>query len=175
MKLLRKATFAIVLAVVFSFTFQCSSSKSIATTFEESASFNVKPVYFQEWYAGIKVGGTGINIFVPVINEAQNITIDSIYFRNLKGKLVKQNGKYLAILKNKSRQYIFKKPEKPSNYPFTLTDNECAISYVENGQTKYYKIANINEVAGTYYENGPPSIYSNNSSTILATTDDDND
>ena len=58
---------------------------------------------------------------------------------------------------------------------FTLTDNECAISYVENGQTKYMKIININEVEGTYYENGPPSIYANNSSTILATSDEDED
>lgn len=175
MKLLKKAYYAIVFTVIIATTLQCASSKEVVTTFEDPTAFKVKPVYFQEWYAGIKVGGTGINIFVPVVNESENITIDSIYFRNLKGKLVKKDGKYLAILKNKLRQYIFKKAERPDDYPFTLTDNECAISYIENEQTKYIKITNINEVAGTYYENGPPSIYTNNASSIVATSDDDAD
>jgi hypothetical protein len=56
-------------------------------------------VSFQEWYAGIKVGGTGINIFVPISDEADNVSIENIYFRNLQGRLVKSNGKYMAVLK----------------------------------------------------------------------------
>lgn len=173
MKLLRKATFAIVLAVVFSFTFQCSSSKNVMPQFEESTTFIVKPVYFQEWYAGIKVGGTGINVFVPVINKSDNIRIDSIYFRNLKGKLVQKDNKYVAILKNDSPYYTFRIAEKSNDYPFTLKNGECAISFVENGETKYLKITEVNEVAGTYYENGPPSIYENTASPVVASTDDD--
>lgn len=175
MKLLRKATYAIVLAVVFSFTFQCSSSKDVATTvmFEDPSSFQVKSVYFQEWYAGIKVGGTGINVFVPIVNKDSNITIDRIYFRNLTGKLVKEKERYLAVLKNDSPHYTFTKSEQSSDFPFTLTDKECAISYLENGQTKYMKITEMEEVAGTYYENGPPSIYDNSSSDVVANRDKD--
>lgn len=173
MKLLRKATFAIIFAVVFSFTFQCSSSKAVTTQFEESANFTVKPIVFQEWYAGIKVGGTGINVFVPIENKNETIEIDSIYFRNLKGKLVQRDSKYVALLENDSPHYTFKIAEKPKDYPFTLAATECAISYRENGVTKYLKISELNEVAGTYYENGPPSIYENTTSTVVAATDDE--
>jgi len=175
MKLLKKACFAIVFTGVMATTLQCASSKEVAANFEDPTSFKVNPVYFQEWYAGIKVGGTGINLFIPIAKESQDITIDSVYFRNLKGKLVKKEGKYIAILKNKSLLYTFTKADKPADYPFTLGDNECAISYIENGQTKYMKISNINELAGTYYEKGPPSIYTNSSTTILAASDEDED
>jgi len=173
MKLLKKATYAIVLAFVILFTYQCSGSKALK--FEESASFKVKPIYFQEWYAGIKIGGTGINVFVPVVNKNDNISIDSVYFRNLKGKLIHKNDRYFAMLKNNSPNYTFKKTEKGIDYPFILTDNECAISYVENGETKYVKVTEVSEVEGTYYENGPPSIYKKTSSTVVATAHEEDE
>ena len=176
MNLLKKAFNAIAFTAVIASTFQCASPKEVipTTTFEEPSTLIMKPVYFQEWYAGINVGGTGLNVFVPIIKKSENITIDSIYFRNLKGKLVKKDGEYFASLENYSKLYTFKKSEKPEDYPFDLNDYECAISYIENGITKYFKVSSLNEVAGTYYENGPPSIYENSSSTILATTDDEN-
>ncbi len=174
MELLKKICYATIFIGIIATTLQCASSKE-GTTFETPTSFKVKPVSFQEWYAGIKVGGAGINVFVSVVNRSQDIVIDSIYFRNLKGKLVEKNDKYQAILKNKSRHYTFNNTEKSNNYPFTLTDNECAISYIENGQKKYHKITEVNEVAGIFYENGPPSIYESSSTSILATTDDDDD
>ena len=179
MKLLKKAIYGIVFTGIGLSTLQIANSQEVSTknmiTFEEPTELSVKPIYFQEWYAGIKVGGTGINVFVPIANESQNIEIDSIYFRNLKGKLTKKDGKYFASLENASKLYTFKKTEKPVDYPFVLEDNECAISYIENGETKYFKVAQLNEVAGTYYENGPPSIYTNSADTGYATTDDDDD
>jgi hypothetical protein len=176
MKLLKKASYAIVFAVICASTFQCASPKVAATTtFEEHVPFKVKPVYFQEWYAGIKVGGTGINLFLPITNVAQNVEIDYVYFRNLTGKLNKKDGEYFALLKNKSPNYTFKKPEAPADYPFTLKDNECAVSYIENGTTKYLKVVSMSEVAGTYYKDGPPSIYTQRSSSVVATLDDDDD
>jgi hypothetical protein len=179
MKKLKKAAYALVFAVIFTSTFQCASHKEIATTFEEEAPFKVKPVSFQEWYAGIKVGGTGINVFIPITNIKENIVFNNVYFRNLKGQLVKEQGKYVAVLKNPSQNYTFTKPEKPADYPFTLADDECVLSYTENGILKYYKMISLNEVAGTYYENGAPSIYTRNSSSGMASLeeeeeDDDN-
>ena len=179
MKLLKKAIYGIVFTGIGLSTLQIANSQEVSTknmiTFEEPTELSVKPVYFQEWYAGIKVGGTGINVFVPIAKESQDIVIDSIYFRNLKGKLTKKDGKYFATLENASKLYTFKKTEKPVDYPFVLEDNECAISYIENGETKYFKVAQLNEVAGTYYENGPPSIYTNSADSGYASTDDDED
>ncbi|BAO75612.1 hypothetical protein [Winogradskyella sp. PG-2] len=173
MKKFKKATYAIVFAVICASTFQCASNKEIASTFEQEAPFKVKPVTFQEWYAGIKVGGTGINMFIPITDVKDNVFIQDVYFRNLKSKLVKSGGKYKAILKNPSSDYTFKKAEKPADYPFTLKDDECVVSYSENGQTKYHKIIALNEVAGTYYEHGAPSIYSIVTSAGMASLDDE--
>lgn len=173
MKNLKKAIYAIIFTCTLSSFFQCASPKVATTNFEQQIPFSVKSVVFQEWYAGIKVGGTGINIFVPVYNVNDNVILNEVYFRNLKGQLVKYGNKYTAVLKNPSRHYTFHKAEKPADYPFDLKDDECVISYSENGQTKYHKIVSLNEVAGTYYENGPPSIYSRRNSNIIATLDED--
>jgi hypothetical protein len=175
MNSLKKVAFAIVFAMLLSTTFQCASPKVAVTQFETQTPFNVEPVSFQEWYAGIKIGATGLNVFLPVTNVNQNVAIDSIYFRNLKGKLEKKNGKYVAVLENTSKGYTFKKSERPDDYPFELLDYECVISYTENGITKYHKISQLNEVAGTYYENGPPSLYMKNARSGMATLDDDID
>lgn len=139
--------------------------------FQHPTGFKIKTIAFQEWYAGIKVGGTGLNVFIPIVNKEDHIKIDSVYFRNLKGKLVQNYGRYTAVLKNKSPYYTFKKPEKDEDFPFDLADNECAISFVENGEVKYVKVTNLSEKAGTYYENGPPSIYEKPVSTIVASTE----
>ncbi|MDG5491142.1 hypothetical protein [Psychroserpens sp. SPM9] len=175
MKLFKKMTFAILFVTVIATTFQCASSKVVATQFEQDTPFNIKPVAFQEWYAGIKIGTTGLNVFLPLTNVDQNVTIDSIYFRNLKGKLQEKGEKYIATLQNTTKGYTFKKSERPADYPFMLQDYECVISYIENGVTKYYKITQLNEVAGTYYENGPPSLYLKSASSGMATLDDDED
>ncbi|MUU79029.1 hypothetical protein [Winogradskyella endarachnes] len=135
------------------------SHVALKPTFQPSTTFKVKTISFQEWYAGIKVGGTGMNVFVPIVNKDEHIKIDSVYFRNLKAKLVEDSGRYTAVLKNKSPYYTFKKAEKDPDFPFTLEDNECAISFVENGEVKYIKISDLNEKRGVYYENGPPNIY----------------
>ena len=171
MKKLKKATYAIVFAVIFASTFQCASHKEIATNFEQEVPFKVKPVTFQEWYAGIKVGGTGINISIPITDVKDNVVINEVYFRNLKGQLIKRAGKYRAVLKHPSKVYTFAKAEKPADYPFTLQNDECVLSYTENGQTKYHKIVTLNEVAGTYYEHGAPSVYTIETSSGMASLD----
>ncbi|WP_282042283.1 hypothetical protein [Winogradskyella flava] len=177
MKRLKKAAHAIVFAIAFSTTFQCFSQKEVTITevqtFELQTPFTIKPVVFQEWYAGIDVGGTGINVFIPISDVKEDVTFNEIYFRNLKGELISENGKYKAVLENPSKLYTFKKAEKPADYPFDLKDNECVLSYTQNGKTKYHKIVSLNEVAGTYYKDGPPSIYSKNSSDGMASVDEE--
>ena len=108
-------------------------------------------------------------------NVKEDVTIDSIYFRNLKGKLEQKNGKYVATLENTTKGYTFRKSERPEDYPFTLQDYECVISYTENGITKYHKVIQLNEVAGTYYENGPASLFLKESRSSMATLDEEED
>lgn len=181
MKLLKKATNAIILtAFVFtgfnSYSQKQTNSKEKSIeiiSLQDEPSFQFDQVLFQEWYAGINVGGTGFNIFLPNITNDENIILEKVYFRNLTGNFIKGKGMYSATLKNSSKEYTWTYPEKPADYPFDLAPNECIISYKENGQIKYTKIASLDERAGTYYENGPPSIYNNSPNSVIATVDED--
>ncbi len=174
MKLFKKAICAVCLAVVFSSTYQCSSPKNIAVSTPLNntiAEFDQK-IVFQEWYAGIKVGGTGINLFIPVVETNSNLQLDSVYFRNMKGKLIKGHSTYSVVLKNDS-PYYQPNPSNEVTNPFDLSPEECLITYIENGKTKYMKASKINEKAGTYYDAGHPSLYETASSRTLATIDED--
>ncbi|HLT33118.1 MAG TPA: hypothetical protein VKZ98_04955 [Aquaticitalea sp.] len=171
MKTFKQATYALFTTVLLVSNYNCSSSKQVA--FQPETSLKVDQVIFQEWYAGLKVGGTGYNIFLPSLVHNEDIKVENVYFRNLTGKLVEKKGRYSAVLKNPSLFYTWEYPEKPADYPFDLAPNECVIGYQENGQTKYHKIVNVNEKAGTYYENGHPSLYEPQSFPVLATVDED--
>ena len=181
MNLLKKAMNATILTVFVLSAFNCSSPKQMISqeksntkiSLQEKTTFQFDQIQFQEWYAGINVGGTGFNIFLPNIINDENVVLENVYFRNLTGKLVKGKGMYSANLKNNSLDYTFEYPVKPADYPFDLKPNECVISYKENGQIKYTKIASLEEKAGTYYENGPPSIYNNSPSSVIATVEED--
>lgn len=175
MKLFKKVIFTTALVAAAFTTYECPGQGVVTPKFETQTPFNVEPVHFQEWYAGIDVGGTGLNVFIPITGINKDVTIDRVYFRNLEGKLEKKNGKYVAVLENASKLYTFKKSERPDDYPFTLLDYECVISYIEDGTTKYHKITKLNEVAGTYYENGPSNLYLNSNTSGMATLDEDVD
>lgn len=174
MKPLPKATYALIVALVYVFSFPCAAQKegTFTTVYEEQLPFKVKPVAFQEWYAGIKVGGTGINIFITITDLDDNVKIDRVYFRNLTEELIEKGGKYYATLINNTKRYTFKKSEAPADYPFKLKDDECVISYIIDGTTKYLKIASVNEFAGVYYENGPPINLENKPLTASIATED---
>ena len=96
MKNLKKAIYAIVFTCTLSSFFQCASPKVATTNFVQQTPFTIKPVVFQEWYAGIKVGGTGITVFVPVSNVNDGVVLNEVYFRSLKAKLVKRSNKSTA-------------------------------------------------------------------------------
>jgi hypothetical protein len=172
MNLLKKSMNAALFAVIVSSTFHCNSQVVAVNSKGTSELTLQKPVLFQEWYAGINIGGTGINMFIPKFDAKRKILVDSVYFRNMKGKLVSKDTMYSAVLKNDSPYYV-PNPSNAQTNPFNLTPNECMIKYSENGQIKYLKIVSIVEKAGTYYENGPPSIYESSPTSILATVEED--
>ncbi|TXD83924.1 hypothetical protein ESY86_07730 [Subsaximicrobium wynnwilliamsii] len=171
MKLITRTFYVTVFAIGLLGLCQTSHAQSSMSLQAQSA-IKFDSVYFQEWFAGIKVGGTGFNIFFPNVDKDDRIELQDVYFRNLKGKLSKVKDKYVATLKNPSKHYTFKKADKPEGYPFDLKDSECVISYNENGQTKFMKVKVLDERAGTYYENGPPSIYQYDATTRMATVDE---
>jgi len=168
MKPLKTAVFAI----VFLGMSNLSLAQGDNTSLKAQSAIKFDAVYFQEWYTGMNMGTTGYNVFFPNVNLNGSIQLKEVYFRNLKAPLRQEEGLFVATLENPSRIHTFKSPDKTEDYRFNLRDNECVLSYVENGKINYIKVTVNDERAATYYKNGPPSIYENPASTRLAKLDE---
>lgn len=129
----------------------CSSSKLV----KEPNPVQVSHVYFQDWTTDIKIGSSGTNIFLANLTTKKGVEADSIFFRNLKGKLVKGRSVYysqlLRMLPNSQDNKLM-----TVDYPFNLGSHECMVSYIQNNETKYIKIDNVQEREGVHYLEGPP-------------------
>ncbi|MCK7589560.1 hypothetical protein M0G43_03130 [Subsaxibacter sp. CAU 1640] len=154
--------FAIMIVVV-----GCSSAQKL----QSSSPIDVEEVYFQKWVAGVKGGGSGIDLFIHSKNKATAIELDSVYFR---GKAVKletikdENLIYVGRFKtefNKKQDIVMSSdpneeygnsvPNIPKKIPFELKDSECVISYKQNGDIRYFKLENITEKPSQNYPSAP--------------------
>ena len=154
MKFLKTTSTLLLMCFILSTTIQCSGSKR-AHKFkvEDQSPLNYTRPYFQEWIAPIKLGTSGANVFLPNLTTKNNTVIDSVFFRQMMGKLEKGRALYSATL---TRVHPDDKQKRAKEFPFDLRSNECVVSYIENGETKYFLIDNIAERAGEYYPDGPP-------------------
>lgn len=154
---------------------QCKSSKQVnkesvtnekEMKLEAQGDITVGQVYFQKWVAGREEGGSGINIFFPDLINKNNFTIDSVYFRNMVGKIMNGKASYFASLSASNKDIIMSNepnaeygntmPNNSEAFPFQLKDNECVISYIDGNEIKYYKIENIVEKETQYMPSAPP-------------------
>lgn len=165
MKLLKiiKSLFFLFISVSF---FQCSSGQKL----QDTAPFKAKDVYFQSWVAGIKGGGSGINIFIPITFQQEKVALDSVYFRGKVAKLeadIKNNlfiGRFqgetnqqkdLIMSGDSKDEYANRLPDKENTFPFQLNSTDCVVSYIENDIIKYFKIDNIVEKQAQYFPSAP--------------------
>ena len=152
---------------------QCSSAQQLQLQQKAPTTFNESDAYYQKWVAGVKGGGAGINLFIPISAES-TLVLDSAYFRGRALKLEKSEleGKPVYIgrfLTDENKQphdiVMHEDPKKevgnqppmiPHKIPFELQKNECVISYLEDGKTKYYKIDQVKEKTMLSYPMAPP-------------------
>ena len=131
----------------------CSTVKT--NTFVEAAPFVITAPYYNSWIAGIEGGGSGINVFLPV-SDIRNIVVDSMHFRGEKSavetrdKLIigrfrhsTNRKKDIIMSSNPQDEYNNKRVLKRDTSPFSLTQNECVISYRVKGKRLYYKLSNL--------------------------------
>lgn len=161
------STSLIFLLLLFLFS-GCSTAQKLQT----NAPFNHDEVYCQKWIAGIKEGGSGINLFIPVSSElSKNVHLDSVYFRGKAALLEKIEGEKLLFVGRFKTDYNEKQDafiinlsnEKnvkqttilDEKFPFKLKDSECVLSYKEGKETKYFKIENIVEKRSQNYPSTP--------------------
>lgn len=149
-----KPTLTISLFLILTVTaiFGCKPSQY---AFQKEAPLQLTRAYFNNWTTGVKIGSVGVNIYFANLIPEQNITIDSVYFRKMKGKLHEAKGLYKSRLTKRLTNAEDNALTTTGFFPFDLGNRECAISYIENGVSKYYKVDYIEEKEGVYYPEGP--------------------
>tara|TARA_B100000780_G_scaffold230631_1_gene170381 strand:+ start:3001 stop:3522 length:522 start_codon:yes stop_codon:yes gene_type:complete len=115
--------------------------KNSRILFEES--------YYQSWVAGVRGGGSGLNIYLTLENSStKNIQLDGIYFKDNYCKLKSLGDqKYqCSILMNENRETNFLKTPITidssgiQKNPFSIEGDVAVIVYLENTKRKYVKI-----------------------------------
>ncbi|GAA3565667.1 hypothetical protein GCM10022395_15090 [Snuella lapsa] len=116
-------------------------------------------VYYEPWLSGVKSGGKGGNLYIPVLSNPKDITLDSAFFRGEQVKLefvdkslfigrfkTSLNQKQDIIMSNEPyAEYGNTAPVRPKKKPFELQDNACIVSYNDGNKTLYFKIEGIIE------------------------------
>ena len=139
--------------VLFSFS-NCGSNQASSYKLTQDPPFTIADVFYQDWVAGVQDGGSGTNVHITFKDFTKDVRIDSIYFRNktAKAKNTPQAKEhYIGYFKDKTNRDIVmdSDPKKeatntpPEPFPFKLADNEAVVSYVQKGNTAYFKITDI--------------------------------
>ncbi|APG65785.1 hypothetical protein LPB136_10595 [Tenacibaculum todarodis] len=153
------------LFAVIATLFQCASLK-----FEDNPPFKINSATFKNYVGGMP-GVSGTNV---VINYETSTTVnfDSLFFKGRKAKIeLETSGKKnyikghfntstvnskedLVLHKDGKKEYGNKVPEK--KFPFELKESEAVISYLENGETKFFKVENIKKGEEIFYPSAKP-------------------
>ncbi|WP_290699308.1 hypothetical protein [Lacinutrix sp.] len=126
----------------------------------------IRETYFQTWIAGKQAGGSGINIYFPMLINQSNYKLEKVYFRGMIGDMQSGKASHFANLKSNNGDLVMSNdenaeygntiPTKQEPFPFKLESNECMISYIDNGKIQYFQVYNIIEKKGDYFPSAPP-------------------
>jgi len=146
------------------------SCKSIEPSkFQSDDSFQIEGPYYEAWTAGVRGGGSGINVFLP-LKDLNGITPDSIHFRGQRVKAVYDHQHIVGRFQTPHNQpqdvIMSQKPlaeannqllpiEEPS--PFELDENSCVLSYIRQQKRYYSKIKNLKKRRAVPHPAAPPS------------------
>jgi len=165
MQLLKNAFFLLSLILIGFLVSKCSSAQKSQT----NVPFQIGACYYQKWIAGVEGGGSGIDLYIPIISNGNITELDSVYFQGKGTKLEFKNdslaiGRFTADL-NKKKDLIM------SNEPYaeygnqvdqlslkkwpTLKNNQCVISYKAGSKIRYFMIDNIAKKPLLAYPSAP--------------------
>lgn len=165
MKLLKhKLSFLFIPVFMISFS-QCASTKKL----QDEVSFEISQVSYQNWVAGVDGGGAGVNLFIPMISNSNNIVFDSVYFQGKQVKLEQKNKSFfvgrfkeatnqkkdIVMSSNRLEEVNNPIPEIPKKIPFQLKEDECVVSFKDGKKAKYYKISGILKNERVFFPKAP--------------------
>lgn len=136
--------------------------------FKKDPPFKIEEAFYQKWAAGIKEGGSGINIHIQFAEMEPNVLVQNIYFREhileAKGS-VNTPKNFTAHLNNNSKPRNLVMDSDPlkeakntpyAEFPFQLEKNEAVVSYWFEGERSYYKIHSLSEKKAIAYPQALP-------------------
>ncbi|MEC8248140.1 MAG: hypothetical protein VX070_01835 [Bacteroidota bacterium] len=113
--------------------------------------------YFQSWLAGVRGGGSGINVFIPYRN-LNSITLDSLHFRGQRAAVIFEGQNIIARFKTLQNQgsvvVLSSDPlmdaknlllPMAERSPFELDAADCVLSYTADNKRHYYKVEGLKE------------------------------
>ncbi|MEC8723685.1 MAG: hypothetical protein VXX60_01590 [Bacteroidota bacterium] len=113
--------------------------------------------YFQSWLAGVRGGGSGINVFIPYRN-LNSITLDSLHFRGQRAAVIFEGQNIIARFKTLQNQgavvVLSSNPlmdaknsllPMAERSPFELDAADCVLSYTADNKRHYYKVEGLKE------------------------------
>ena len=156
----------IILLLFIVLLFGCKITRSIH--FQSEIPFQIESPYDQPWSSGAQVGGSGIDVILPIKN-LNAIVPDSIHFQGQRTKAVVQQNiivGHINTINNKRQDIILSNeplvelinqhlPHKDS-FPFEIENNACILSYLMKGKRYYCKIENLERRLTISYPLFPP-------------------
>lgn len=124
--------------------------------------------YFQSWVAGVRGGGSGVNVFIPYKN-LNSITFDSLHFRGQRAAVIFEGQNIIARFKTLHNQgaVVFlssdslmeaKKSLLPmaERSPFELDAADCVLSYTADNKRHYYKVEGLQQRPSIVFPSATP-------------------
>ena len=139
---------------------QCTSTKNSmeASKTIELTKESTSEVYYQNWVAGVRGGGSGTNLFVSK-TLVENKELLTAYFKGKSADfdpIHEHSNVFIARFTGEANQrhdlnmevqaineYGNKAPLKKDSIPFNLAINDAVVSYLENNVLKYIKFKNV--------------------------------
>ena len=146
----------LIFATVLTMAASCAGGKADNSDFPiiQNPPFIFGDVYYQDWVAGVKEGGSGTNVHITFSSFVEDVVIMDLYFRNkvVKAQNSPQNrNQYVGYFKNDAIPDLIMDidPVKEAQntpvmpFPFNLKDDEAVVSYLHKGEVKYAKVSNM--------------------------------
>jgi hypothetical protein len=135
---------------------------------QENPPFTVADAYYQEWVAGIKEGGKGVNVHLKFETVEAEVEVTAIYFRRRSTEAIITSLKPLTcvgyftehtendvIMSDDPKEEASNSMREP--FPFQLASNEAVVRYRKQGIEQFYKIENLERKEMLAYPQGNPN------------------
>lgn len=154
------------LNVILLLLLQLSCCNKLAIQETTTFPVKIKEVYYQNWVAGVRGGGSGTNFHIEFEQQLpKDITLNQLYFRGKKDA-VQKNGETLYVVAfhgtaNLERGEELSSDAPPSEVkkvvpPISISDDEAVLEFTQNGKRKLYKIKNVTEKEMLAYPSARP-------------------